>query len=501
MLKRIKDNLGIILLIIFALLVRIPHLNDSVWLDEAAQILESERPLNQQFDIINDFQPPLLHLILHFALYIDSSVIWLRTVGALIPGLITIYATYKIGTILHSKKMGLIAGALLSISSFHIFYSQELRQYSLPAMFAVLSWLEILKVTSTEEKKHVAKPFIKFSIFTILGLYASYLYPFLFLSQIVYLLNHSKRWLPHTAISTALSIVAFLPWLPTFFKQLNAGGLVRQQLPGWSEVVSVTQFKSIPLIFLKFIYGVLNVEPTPFFVITSVLLCISLLVICFKLYAFSLIRLIQENKALLIWLLIPLITSWLISFFVPVVQPKRVLYLLPAFVLFLSTFIIKVAEQKKKIIKIQAVLLFSIVCGISIFSTISYWQDVTLQRENWRALHSEVSTQFPKSQTVLMFSFPEPFASWQYYDRNNYPTFSTGTLSISNAPNISERLKTLDRYRYILVFDYLRDLTDPTDILLKELNALGYIEAQVIDYPNIGFVRVYTKPVNTLSLR
>ena len=69
MLKFKKINL----ILVFALLLRIPLLNGSFWMDEAAQALEVIRPLSKQFDIIADFQPPLLHLILHFAQYFSHT--------------------------------------------------------------------------------------------------------------------------------------------------------------------------------------------------------------------------------------------------------------------------------------------------------------------------------------------------------------------------------------------------------------------------------------------
>ena len=48
-------------IIVGALLLRLILINSSFWLDEAAQALESIRPLSQQLQIQNDFQPPLYH--------------------------------------------------------------------------------------------------------------------------------------------------------------------------------------------------------------------------------------------------------------------------------------------------------------------------------------------------------------------------------------------------------------------------------------------------------
>ena len=78
--KNIIKNHTIWLILLLALILRLPFLNGSFWMDEAAQALESARPLSQQLDIIPDFQPPLIHLILHFAMYLGREEWWLRTI-------------------------------------------------------------------------------------------------------------------------------------------------------------------------------------------------------------------------------------------------------------------------------------------------------------------------------------------------------------------------------------------------------------------------------------
>ena len=50
---------------LLALGIRLIHLSQSFWLDEAAQALESARPLTEQFELSGDFQPPLFHLLVY----------------------------------------------------------------------------------------------------------------------------------------------------------------------------------------------------------------------------------------------------------------------------------------------------------------------------------------------------------------------------------------------------------------------------------------------------
>jgi len=494
--KFLKNNWQILFILLLALLLRLPLLNGSLWLDEAAQAIESSRPFNQQLAIMGDFQPPLIHYIIHFALYISKAEWWLRTIGALIPGLITIYATYKIGEKLGSKKMGLIASLLLSTSSFHIYFSQELRPYSLPAMWATLSWLPIIAKQNQKKLKIKNLKLVIFSILSLLGLYSSYLYPFLFLTQLIYL-NFFKK-LPFKQLFFIATIVGlgYLPWLPSFFTQLSVGQHLRQELPGWETVVSIPQLKSIPLVFGKYIFGVLDLK------LNIPYLLIGFIIISFSFKLFLQFKKKSQLSILLLWLFFPLITAWLVSFYIPVIRPKRMLYLMPSFFLLIANLVTQNQTKLKLFLKTKTnigSILFIIVLAVNSYSVLQYYLKPEYQRENWRALYQEIQNNYPQEKTIIAFSYPHPFSPWDWYAKDNYPTFSTGAHYIKNAPDLTQNLKQITQYDYVLVFDYLRDLTDPDDQLIQEIEAFGYKGVGVIDYPNIGFVRVYAKPDSLLG--
>lgn len=67
-----------IAILLLALILRLLLINHSFWLDEAAQAIESARPLSQQLEIAKDFQPPLFHLWLHLFTYLSHAEWWLR---------------------------------------------------------------------------------------------------------------------------------------------------------------------------------------------------------------------------------------------------------------------------------------------------------------------------------------------------------------------------------------------------------------------------------------
>jgi len=474
-----------------ALLLRVPQLNGSFWLDEAAQALESARPLAQQFEIVPDFQPPLFHLIVHFALVVSDSEWWLRLMSAIIPGLVTIWLVYDLSKKMFSQRVAVWAAALLSTSSLHIFYSQELRPYSLPAMWAVLSWW-FLQSAVKKVEAHAGFGsryyyWVGFTAVNILGLYSSYLYPFLVLSQMIWVLWQERASLPKAVISGLVLVLSFLPWLPILSQQLTAGGEVRTGLPGWEEVVSIPQLKSLPLVLGKFVFGVLNLDLNPWYVgvaaITGVLTVLVAKTVLPSLRKKS----GRELSLVLCWLILPLLTSWIVSFWIPVIQPKRVLFLLPAFYLLIATLVTGSRIKRWQYLPLICLL------GINVFSSFQYYLQPSLQREDWRGLYQQITQRYPAKESIGVFVFPEPFAPWRWYNQLSVASFSTGAMTFDQSFNLEARITVINNYKYVLVFDYLRDLTDPDDEILKAIEVYGYEPIDLFVYPNIGWVRVYSK--------
>lgn len=491
--KFLKKNIFLCIVLVVSLGLRLPFLNGSFWLDEAAQALESARPLSQQLDIIPDFQPPLLHLLVHFAMPFSRQEWWLRLWGALIPALISIWVIFKIGEKLFNKKTAVLAGLFLATSSFHIFYSQELRPYSLPTLWAMLSIVSLIHIV--EKKSHSEKLFV---LWSILGLYSSYLYPFFLIAQFLYLFFVTKVSFKKLAFILSLVFLLYLPWIPRFFQQLQAGQLLRESLPGWENVVSLSQLKAIPLTLGKFYFGIINLNFNALFLIISCI--VGALALSLAHNFFLRAKSPQKKNFVLIVLLffLTFFTAWVVSFFVPVIRPKRLLFLLPLFYLMLAT--IASFLNTTKLYRFSSWILIVAIFSANIYSTFQLYTNPLYQREDWRSLHTEIQTRFPEKETLILTSFTEVFAPWRWYDpQKDYASLNTGYFFIKDNPDITMTLKPLTEYQYILVFDYLRDLTDPDDTLIREVENFGYTGIGVIDRPNIGFVRIYVKKNANLS--
>lgn len=496
----VRRQSWLFVVLIVAVLLRLPLLGGSLWLDEAAQALESARPLTQQLDIIPDFQPPLIHLTLHGVQLFSHSEAWMRFWLAVVPGVGSILFTMLIARQVFGQKTALGVGLLLATSSFHIFFSQELRPYALPTLFATCGWWLIIRfLTGTDRTK---KAWWWFTLVSIAGWYSSFLYPFVWLSQVAWLFWRGGRQRRRLAQSIVTTGLAFAFWLPMFRLQLAAGGLVRTSLPGWSEVVSFTQLKSIPLVFGKFIFGVVDLGLVWWQVVGALILMLVLaahfLIISRRWLRRSRTTLWAHLRPwgwLALWLVLPLFLAWVVSFWIPVIQPKRVLWLLPAGYLAVG-WLVRQARTPR-----LGQALFGVLLVLNIIGLTSYWMLPSLQRENWRSAHSWVAERYTREHTLVVFGFDEPFAPWRWYDQGQYDTwaYGPGKLSVSQIPDVRIALDRVRYYRYVVTFDYLLDLSDPDRRLFAELSTYGFKEVDVIAYPNLGMVRVWARTEAVLS--
>lgn len=466
---------SIVIVLILALGLRLWGSNQSFWLDEAAQALESVRPFSEQFNLTADFQPPLFHLLVHILSNISIQEWWLR-LASIVPALITIGLTMKLANRLWGELAATIAGLWLATAQFHVYYSQELRPYALAAMWAMWSMNEFYLIISQKRKSG-----IYLGLINAAGFYTMYLYPLLGLSQLIIAGLWYRKVFLKILISLGISFGLFLPWLPSLWQQWQTGLSWLTTMPGWGQAVSPSWVKMAPLVLIKLTYGRIEVDPTVADLITLLSLWIPMW------WCVTQISKVGEKRWLVAWLVIPVAAAWLISIKVPVLEPKRVLWLLPA------GYILIVGGIKRTISSLVAILL---ILGMNVASLTTYYTQLEAQREPWRQLIT--SLDHDSSQlTSYWFAFPEPLAPWQWYVQKSMETVAVvpKNLSSSEWQALADKLSP---GKTIVCFDYLMDLTDPERKLHAWFETQGWVEQKVWNIPNIGMVRWFSPLIGVL---
>lgn len=173
--------------------------------------------------------PPLFFCLLHSWLQwinpVAQSWVWkLRSLPALF-GVGVIIAIYGLNRVAFSPKAGLMAAALMAVSPFAVYLSQEARHYTLPMLLITLALLGLVQMQQDLWRSQRLRPlpWLGWMLVNGLGFYIHYFFLLAFVGQVITLVGMAAwqrsrisryHW---GAIALAISGVAlsYLPWVPT----------------------------------------------------------------------------------------------------------------------------------------------------------------------------------------------------------------------------------------------------------------------------------------------
>ena len=136
------------LIVAFGLIIRFWRLGrQSFWADEILTIDMYSSPqsgVSYFRKFLWDVHGPLYSMILHFWSIVSSSEFWLRTPSVLAGGL-SVWFLHKWLKKITDERTALTGALFLAISPFNLYYSQELRFYSMLNLFVIFSLLAFRK--------------------------------------------------------------------------------------------------------------------------------------------------------------------------------------------------------------------------------------------------------------------------------------------------------------------------------------------------------------------
>ncbi len=228
---RTRALLLIGLLMAFAL--RLYHLGgESLWYDETVSALLAAKPIPALIThTARDIHPPGYYLLLHGWQRLTQPTLahgleFLYAWPSLWFGMLIVALLYALGRRCHGASTALLALWLAAINPFHLWYSQEVRMYTLGSALGLLCLWALLKFF--EQKKWGAQMawLLVYAICAAAGLYT--LYYFLFILAALNLIasslwrrrdqagiQRSLAWLG----AQALVILLYWPWLPILWRQ------------------------------------------------------------------------------------------------------------------------------------------------------------------------------------------------------------------------------------------------------------------------------------------
>jgi hypothetical protein len=159
-------------LIVIGAALRIYALGEGLWYDEITALVKYVRsPVPQiltTFDSQN--QHMLFSLLAHGAMNVFGDGAWALRLPAALFGVGSLWATYWLGTLVASRREGLLAAALLTASYHHVWFSQNARGYTGLLFFTLVSTALLVRLMRSDRAQGWG-PVAWYAIVSALGVY------------------------------------------------------------------------------------------------------------------------------------------------------------------------------------------------------------------------------------------------------------------------------------------------------------------------------------------
>ncbi len=459
------------LIFLASLFVRLIGSDQSFWLDEGASIVLARLPLGGLFSALKgDFHPPLFYFLLHLWLPIAGHSEWLIRLPFIIVGSLCPPVLYQLLLQLFGKEkrnISLTAALLLMFNPLSIYYSTELRMYSLNALFSLLSWLYLLRALKSKSKNHYH--WRLFTLISLLNFYTFYGALFNLISQWVFVFWQYKKKLKSFVFCNLVIGLLFLPWVPTLIGQLSGSDY-------FSRADSLS-FKSLGLIMAKFTIGRISLVNKSAYAIFVAGVSLYFLLCSY------LIILTKEGRALLIWFYSSIAAAIIVSLWTPILGYWHYIFLIPPFVSII-TFGLNQLPKEAYWLNLLAVLLIFLSGNIFFLSTPMF------QREDWRAAAKVISV----DRSLTIVNFPDVFAPLKFYAPNVYFYPNQESLGKIRSDLDQSLPLILSGKDTVFVFDYLSDLTDKKRSILSWLSRAGFNEQSTHNINGVGLIYEFKAP-------
>ena len=219
-LKRGKAYLPIVLILLLAASLRFVGIADeSIWLDEGVSISASRMSVS---DIVNwtasDIHPPFYYLALKgWSLFGQSEFVF-RSFSAVL-GVLTVLVVYYVCLDLFGKRVGLAASLLLAVNPVNVYYSQEVRMFSLMAFLVLVSCYAFWKCLNVPRIRFLAV----YVVSSVMMLYTHYFgvlvvgFQGLYFAALFLFNRNLIKDKKMVAGSLIVVFLLFVPWLPALF--------------------------------------------------------------------------------------------------------------------------------------------------------------------------------------------------------------------------------------------------------------------------------------------
>ncbi len=371
----------------------------SLRLDEAQSLFQTNRSIGGVLYLVGqDVHVPGYHIVLHYWQLVFGNDIHTARLLSLMFFIALIPTTYWLASYaFSSRRIGLFAALLLTISPFMEWYGSEARMYSMLAFFTVAHQLAFLKLYREGKPVH----WVWYALTAAAGMYTHYFFAFVLLTDVAFYLLFRKKFAAAKALPKFLLVAigvaaAVAPWL-WYVTQL---GFASNTQPSLAEPTSVDLFNT----YTQFIFG--------FQVDALNTIIVSLWPIIVLLAFFGLQknhRVPHESMFFMMAAIIPVCGAFLVSVTItPFFQSRYLIVALPALVIFVSWVI---SMYPRRIAVPLRIILVAVMLGLLVVQVVN---PNTPVKEDYRQAVSYLNDN-TTSRDVIILAAPFTIYPTEYY--------------------------------------------------------------------------------------
>lgn len=427
---RLLNKLAPLVIVLVGFALRLFRLGaDSLWYDETVSVLLARSDVAELLrHTAGDIHPPFYYLLLHvwgrFAGWSEFAAAFL----SLGFGVLLIALVYHVAHTWYGRAVALLAAVLICLSPYNIWYSQEVRMYTLGAALGLVSVFALWRLLARPAIR--SWEFFFYVLATTLGLYTLYYFAFLIVFEYICVIYYVTRfymarrrdpsqtsspvrplWTTLIASQLALAIL-YLPWLPIAFRQATD-----PPVPPWRE------FVALPRVLLES-YSALAlgqaVEPLavlPFILLLALPLAVPLLIRTRTLAGTRPVGTLSRPERspspwfLLGCVLVPLAAIFLLSIWKPLYHVRYMFTYSPAFYLLAALGLVRATtlardwEQSRSLALALRALVGLAAAGwlaLGAYSLWSYWYSPAYAEDDLRAAVTFLAERWRPGDAILV---------------------------------------------------------------------------------------------------
>jgi 4-amino-4-deoxy-L-arabinose transferase-like glycosyltransferase len=395
----------------------------SLWFDEIDVVVRAQRPFGQ---VLHTFvqqgeNGPLYNLML---------ALWIRLAGiseiavrfpSAVAGTLAIPLIYLLGRRVAGSTVGLLAAALLAISPYHVWYSQEAKMYSIVVLLALASTYAFVAALETNERLW----WVAYVVVTSLMFYTHVVTVLVFVAQSLYAVLSYRSW-PGREKSWLISAAALtLPYVPIAIWAAKVVGLTNTHVATWQPPVAL--WDAIQIFGIKFAINRYNMtQQVRAEILYAVLAGIGI---------FTLAWLSRRTGWWLLFTLltvVPVFGLWLVSIRQSVFSDRYGIVALPAYLLLIAVAVGWMLRQR--VIWPLGLLAAFFLIGLAWGPLRDVNRTDTAQKEDWRSAYAHIGQQAQPGDIILV----QPgylISTYDYYKQRDpalsqYQALAIGSFTV-----------------------------------------------------------------------